>query len=1008
MRYRLLLALLVGIPGPSCEGDPVDDVTPPARRGLAVDGLLLLDHLGDHLLLDPATGKLGPALTPRFALSPDLTSVLQAEPFRVTIATFERDADGTPTLTSTATLDQAAGNEAAPGFNAQGDRVSGVIGWWNLETNEHLPFAGAATSPDGRHHVGSSGLGDGVGLLYDDMQPVMLAGEPHFTSDGQWLVGVESNLRLHFSMTHVPTHTQVLPSAFPLPVDALSSLRVPYAGSDPRGRLLFMQGGRRGLLIPATCGTPAKLEGPIAPITQLVPAHLVEDTATPIETPLDALNALPKERDADGEPYDGFEWSVLAITPDAKAVLIEHHWYDLVRTESPGCAVYTYSRRTLDIYRVELGGSGALVPQVRLREADHPDAGSAIANGCAPLEDPAEPLASRHQRTIGVQFLSETDWLCVAKDGAVAAFVEGVGRALPAPGVWATLDRSSLLGPAPAAGAADVYNGAVTTGLCQGPLAGGVDACILPPDLWWSRNVVAQVGIGLVPRSSTGPVVTALSHRAATPGTVVRVLGYGFGASGELKVGDTTIAAVERWSDRAIDFVMPDDAPDIARVTVVDATGRASTQRHLWLGKSEPWANMPRVPDGPFELRQGVNRITFPGAGDYTVGIRSTSQILPGGDLPEVPEDVGPDHADAVVAKAHDARITYPWITFRSERGVVFRPLVMKAGLVPDGAWHPVGDVVGVHADNRFVASADSLILWQRNSASGSVAAPAADADWSMAAVSGTSGLVYRDGEDIWRVVAGNLERVTSWHESDGVRTPVFTPEITTPFVQPITAFAVHGDLVVIATQDIINAQAYGTLHVSSDRGGHFTEAIAATRNLWTTWGPVVAGQGLYGSVSGPDEAGAMVERIARVTLAGELEVDATLPRTPGGEIQCHGGYLAFARWLLCHDEPRHRLYAAEVGVDGATWEEVGGALAGHIASLFVSDDGALLVGSDVGGIWESVDRVAWTQRDQLTFGPASMPLVVHALGRLPDGAMVALAQHASWSNARVLVRPAQ
>ncbi len=142
--------------------------------------------------------------------------------------------------------------------------------------------------------------------------------------------------------------------------------------------------------------------------------------------------------------------------------------------------------------------------------------------------------------------------------------------------------------------------------------------------------------------------------------------------------------------------------------------------------------------------------------------------------------------------------------------------------------------------------------------------------------------------------------------------------------------------------------------------------------------------------------------------LAGELEVDATLPRTPGGEIQCHGGYLAFARWLLCHDEPRHRLYAAEVGVDGATWEEVGGALAGHIASLFVSDDGALLVGSDVGGIWESVDRVAWTQRDQLTFGPASMPLVVHALGRLPDGAMVALAQHASWSNARVLVRPAQ
>lgn len=1004
-------------------------------RTLSVDGLLLIHDLDHRVLFDPATGKLGPPVVGAFSIAPDLTRIVhRQDTATVVVSTVGRAADGTPTITTTASL-ASAGNtgpnvldEVPPAFNAQGDRVSGV-GWWNPATGDHLASGGLAVSPDGRHHLGSTQVGDGTKLLYDDLEPQMPVAATYFTADGQWLVASDAPNGLAFALTHVPTRTKVLrPEAdrpdrgFPLPIDPPTGYRIPYSGSDPRGRLLFLPAGRRGLLMPAACGTPADLQGPIAPITQLSPARLADGDLTPIETPLEALNAVPRETDSDGAPYDGFSFAVLGITPDGAAAIVQHQWYRLVATPTAGCAAWSYVPKTLDVFRVALGGSGALEPQVRARAGAGPGVDAAIASGCAGTKlelpvDPTEPAAFRLRRTGGLQFVSETDWLCGSADETFAAYVGGQGRVAPMPAAWPALDRASLLGPAPTK-AAEIYGDArVTTGLCQGPLAGGVTGCLVPLDLWWSRLVVAQVGIELVPRASTGPVVTALSHRVAPPGSVVRVLGYGFGASGTVRLGDVAVeaAAITSWSDKAVAFTMPANAPDLGMVRVTDVAGTASGQRHLWLGRSEPWANAPVVPSGPFVLRQGVNRIAFPGAGAFTPGIRSLDPIFPGGDLETIPQAAGPDHVD-VLTPSSPGPTTYPWVTFTSPRGLTFRPLTVQPGLPDAPPWQPIGDVTAVVSPSRFVTSAGVVHLWQRVGAEGVITPGAPDHDWTVTGfapsqwATGGSGPIFRDGDEVWRASGANLERLTGWSVlAGGVRVPQFTPEITTPFPSNLTAHAVHGDLVVEQLQLLPDSGPTRlALEVSTDRGATFTEVIPPTRNLWTTWSAVVAGPrpGIYGTVSQPDASGALVERVARVTLGGALEVSATLPRTPAGATSCAGGFLAFGNLLLCHDQPARRLYAADVSVADGTWAEVGGAVAGHVSAVFVdAAAGQVRVGTDTGGIWQTADLAAWAQRDQVALGPVALPLEVHALGVLPDGAWVTLAQHPSWSNARFVVR---
>lgn len=985
---------------------------------LPVDGLLLVHEIDHRLLVDPSTGKHSAPIPHAFTIAPDLGGlVYRPDTVALAVARFERAADGTPAFTTSATLalpGPTGPNQLAaesPGFNAQGDRVGGAV-WWDPASGDHLA-GGGAMSPDGRHHLGPDGL-------YDDWDALMPAsgalGGESFTGDGQWLVGADGLLGESFWLTHVPTRTKVLrPDAdrpergFPRPIDPVTSLRVPYGGTDPRGRLVFLPSGRRGLVLPPPCGTPPEQVGPIAPITQWSAVSLANgDGGDPIETPLEALNALPPETNAEGRPYDGFEWSVLGLTPDGRAAIVQHQWYFIDSSSGNlGCPILFYSPATLDIFRLELGGDGTLVPQVHVRDGVIPP--------CVPPVSLDRPFADQLRRTAGLRFLDEDDWLCGGDEQTSVAFIDGRARLLPQPGATPTLDGQRLLGEAPTAAAAIYGDSRVTTGLCVGPLTGSADACLVPPELPWARLVIGQVGVGLAPRATNGPVVTALSHRSATPGTTVFVRGYGFGAAGALHLGTVTVseAAITSRRDDMITFVMPPDAPDLGPVAVSNAAGERSAQRHLWLGRSEPWHAAPVVPEGPFELHQGVNRYAFPGAGAFVAGLASLDQIFPGGDLPTVPEGAGPDHVDALVPVPPDARVDYRWITFRSDRGLSFRPLVVHRDLASDAPWQPIGGAVAVHASNRFVTAAGLTFMLQPYGPAAAIIAGGPGTEWQVGGFTAGNDLAapFRDGADLWRQREGRLERLTGWTELDGAtRSPVFTAELTLPFALPVTSFGIHDDLIVAMTQETLNGRTYGALHVSVDRGARFTEAIPASEGLWTTWSAVVTTgrPGLYGTVSTVREDGVRVEGIARITLDGALEVDATLPPSPDPNLTCGGGLIALGSRLLCHDEAGHRLYAVDVGVaEGAAWTEVGGELAGHISAVSVSDD-ALLVGTDGGAIHEAtLDLATWVSRDQVALGPVAMPLSIHALTTLPGGGMVVLALGAGWSNGQIVVRAA-
>lgn len=1028
----LLLGTCLVATLPACGGGGGGDAPAAEVPGgpLRVDGLLVIDELGARRLFDPSTERLGPPFPGALSVTPELARIVhRQDEATVVISRVGRAPDGTPTLTPLSTLAHGGATgpnvlgARPPAFNAQGDRVDGA-GWWDPATGAHLPLGGVTVSPDGRHHVAISGDGDGVQILFDDFEPAMIVTEEVFTSDGQWLVGTDGVNGEQFTLTHVPSHTRVLrPDAdrpergFPRPVDSVGQLRLPYAGSDVRGRLLFYAGGRRGLLIPPACGTPEALVGPIPPITQVVPAQLADGAGSVIETPLEALHQLPAERGPGGRPFDGFEWAVVGLTPDGRAAIVQHRWYTLERAETPGCPVWSFIPQTIDLFRVELGGDGALQHQVRGRPEDGARAMEAIANGCGPGDslDPSEPLAFRHRRAGGLQFVSETDWLCGTHEESWAAYLGGVGRIAPRPAAWPTLDRASLLGAAETPAAARYGDARVTTGLCQGPISGGLTACVVPPDLIWSRHVVAQVGIDLLPRASTGPVVTALSQRAATPGTTVRLLGYGFGATGRVHLGDVELApsAISAWSDKAIVFTMPADAPDVGPVRVTDASGAASTQRHLWLGRSEPWSGAPVVPHTSFLLRQGVNRITFPGAGAYLPGIRSLSQILPGGGLATLPDGAGPDHLDAVVPTTPRDPANYLWMTFQSARGLTFRPLTITPGLGDEALWQPFGGQSGFDPGSRFVTTLGLLHLTHPGSLSNVVTPGGPTEDWALHGVTPSQWTGFRDGDELWRRAGPSLGRLTEWTLVDGVaRTPSFTDEILTPFPNPLTGAHVHGSLVVAMTQDVLNGQTFSTLHLSRDRGASFVELLPSTRGGWSEWAGYVEGPrpGLYGRVAGFDADGVMYDRVARVTPDGALEISATVSSTPGGEIPCTGGRVPFSSWLLCHDQPARRLYALDVSVaDGeAGWQEAGGALAGHVTGLYAPTAGAeLLIGTDEGGVFASADLASWSQRDQVTLGPVSLPLLVLALGVTPEGALVAAVQDERSGNVQFVVRAA-
>ncbi|MCC7110579.1 MAG: hypothetical protein IT382_14900, partial [Deltaproteobacteria bacterium] len=470
-------------------------------------------------------------------------------------------------------------------------------------------------------------------------------------------------------------------------------------------------------------------------------------------------------------------------------------------------------------------------------------------------------------------------------------------------------------------------------------------------------------------------------------------------------------SAISAWTDKSIVFTLPADAQDVGMVRVTDASGASSTQRHLWLGRSEPWSGVPIVPHTSFVLRQGVNRIAFEGAGGYVPGIRSLSQILPGGDLPTLSDGVGPDHVDAQVPTTPRDPATYPWMTFRSARGLTFRALTITPGLADEGLWQPIGDKTGFNVGSRFVTTLGLLHLSHPTWLS-SVVTPGGPAqDWALHGVSPTQWTGFRDGDDLWRRSGQSLARQTEWVLLDGsVRAPVFSDEIMTPFANPLTAAHLHGELAVAMTQDDVNGQLWSSLHLSQDRGATFAELLPSTRGGWSEWAGFVEGPrpGLYGRVAGYDAEGVMFDRVARVTPEGALEISGTVPSRPGGEIACSGGIVPFSTWLLCHDQPHRRLYILDVSVaDGATgWQEAGDALAGHVTALYVPTSAAeVLIGSDVGGVFASADLARWTQLDQVTLGPVSLPLVVQALGVTPEGALVAAVQHSSWENVQFVVR---
>ena len=1004
---KVLAVAATIVVGSGCGG--CDETVEPGQvtGPLELDGLLIV-HDGSVppfpslVLFDPVTGATSAPFGRDVAISPDLTRIAYRTDSSIVIAEVVRDGNGAPALATRVTIPKILPPDAVLAFNAQGDRLGGA-GWFDARTGQEVSPDGGVPAPDGRHRA--------AGVLYDDAadpMPLILGGSARsFSSDGQWVIaaGGPSEVRklalAHVETRSIPQHYTNATLGWDLPLDPGTGEATHYLGSDGRGRLLFGRGGRSGLVITAracgdfgemTCYDIVPSPQTVMPITRIRPGALVDGVAGATETtPLAALE------DAAAPPdIDGYDYAVVAVTPDARRAIVQRRPY---RIELGDLLVPYYDHLALQLFAVELGGSGTLEPLAEVSRDEGELAARAVANGCGAetngvdLTPPLFPGPGERLRGSSyLRFLDEHDFVCGNSEGygSPLAYVGGKARSAPAPGGLVTHDGASLIGGGPQ----------FEDGLCQTAVDGSDLRCTA---FAREKRPIAQVAIHLSPRVTSGPIVTALSHRAALPGTEVRVLGYGFGTSGTLRIGEHVIGApaISSWTDTAIAFAQPADAPDIGPVSVEVGGGRSS-QRHLWLGRSEPWQGAPKVPFDLVTVRQGITRVAFPGAGVYQAALRGLDQIFPAEPLVVLTEGAGPDHLDAMELATPPVD-RYRWFSFSTPTVDVFRPLLVQPGVAPGGPWQPIGETAPATGE-RLAWTGGKLVLWQPLRAAWYVRDTAPTGDWGFGSFAmhpsyprmpGLSTATF-DGEEIWTWPP--VARRTSWGTlGTDVVYPISTA-VTATFANAINNAAARGSVIAVQVQD----PQWHSTHVSTDGGASFTVAVPAQFGRSGRWELAVDGPspGVYGRVMNSG-----VETVARVSPTGAYS-DGIAPAQPAG-MPCEGGYQAFERWLLCHVGAA-RLFSLDTSLaSGAAWVEVGGTNAGHIGGLY-PDRGAgrLLVGTDAGEILATTDLVAWTHVDTVTLGGVQVALAISALATLPDGGLLAVVHRTPWSNARIVVRP--